>query len=59
MKVFPLPLQLTYMARQMAKGIIYEGAQLPLMNHILDTDKVRPSSEQQNLWTELFFFKLP
>lgn len=55
MQVFPLPLQLAYMAKQVVKDIIYEGAQLPLMNHILDTDKVRPSSEQQSLWIELFF----
>lgn len=48
MQVFPLPLQLAYMARQVVKDT-YEEAQLPLMNHILDTDKVRPSSEQQSL----------
>lgn len=32
-------------SRASGKDIIYEGAQLPLFNHILATDKVRPSSE--------------
>lgn len=45
MQVFPLPPQQAYKAGQVVKDIIYEGAQLPLMNHILATDKVRPSSE--------------
>lgn len=58
MQVFPLPPQLAYIARQVVKDMIYEEAQCLLMNHLQDTDKVRPLSEQQNLWTELFFFFL-
>lgn len=46
---------ISQMARQVVKDI-FEGTQLPLMNHILDTDKVRPPHEQQILLTEFWFF---